>query len=675
MLQEPQKTLEGEVARLSKELNEHNYRYYVLSTPSISDTDYDALFQQLKAIETQYPELKLPDSPTQRVGSAPSKEFKQVHHRIPMLSLDNVFSIEDLRAFYRRLKERVLSSFNGDDFTIVAEPKLDGVAVSLLYVDGVLQYGATRGDGQTGEDITSNVKTITNIPLRLLGNDYPKELEVRGEIFMPKLVFDELNAKAVSEGGKAFVNPRNAASGSLRQLDSRVTASRRLSMNAYSVGFYSDDVVFSSHFESLKALSCFGFVVNPLIEQFDDDEALIDYVERMSVKRAELDYEIDGLVFKVNSFEQQKVLGFVSRAPRWATAYKFPAEEASTILQSVEFQVGRTGAITPVARLKPVFVGGVTVSNATLHNMDEIKRLGIRVGDIVAIQRAGDVIPKVSRRLSSGERASVISLPESCPVCDSPIEQDGSIARCTGALVCSAQLKESIKHFVSRKAFDIDGMGDKLVDQLVEKELIHSAADIFDLTAPNLVLLERMGQKSADNLVAAIETSKKISMARFIYALGIREVGETTAMTLARAIEDIHDLFSFTADRLEALSDIGPVVAGHVLAFTGNEDNRNQVNKLLSKGVWPEAVKEPDSVAVSVAAGKVFVLTGTLPNLSREELKEMLVDAGAKVSGAVSGKTDYLVAGDKAGSKLLKAEQLGVEILTEKQALELISRA
>jgi DNA ligase (NAD+) len=667
-------SLADEVAHLSAQLNEHNYRYYVLSAPSVSDADYDVLFQKLKAIEELHPELKRPDSPTQRVGSAPSNEFKQVQHRIPMLSLDNVFSTEDLRAFYARLKDKVAPE-EGGHFSVIAEPKLDGVAVSLLYVDGVLQYGATRGDGQTGEDITPNVKTISNIPLRLQGENIPRELEVRGEIFMSKAVFEELNGKAEKSGGKAFVNPRNAASGSLRQLDSRVTAARKLSMNAYSVGFYSDDISFKSHLESLRALGRFGFVVNPLIEEFKDANELVHYVESMSSKRSELDYEIDGLVFKVNGFAQQQALGFVSRAPRWATAYKFPAEEAETILQSVEFQVGRTGAITPVARLKPVFVGGVTVSNATLHNMDEIQRLGIRVGDTVAIQRAGDVIPKVSRRIASGACSEDIFLPNTCPVCHSPVEQDGSIARCTGALVCSAQLKESIKHFVSRKAFDIDGMGDKLVDQLVEKEFIRSAADIFDLTAPNLVLLERMGQKSADNLIAAIDASKEISLSRFIYALGIREVGETTALTLAQALDDIHDLFSFEAERLESLDDIGPIVAGHVLAFTGNEDNRVQVDKLLEKGVHPKPLKKQASKSDSPARGKVFVLTGTLPNFSRDELKTMLIDAGAKVSGSVSSKTDFLVAGEKAGSKLAKAEQLGIEILSEEQALELISQA
>lgn len=665
-------SLASEVARLSQVLNEHNYKYYVLSEPSVSDAEYDALFQKLKAIEEQYPELKLPESPTQRVGSAPSKEFHQIQHRIPMLSLDNVFSSEDLLAFYRRLREKVAMDEVGS-FSIVGEPKLDGVAVSLLYVDGVLQYGATRGDGQTGEDITANVKTIANIPLRLQDSGYPKELEVRGEIFMPKGVFKELNVKAENEGGKAFVNPRNAASGSLRQLDSRVTAGRKLSMNAYSMGYWSEDVEYSSHLESLHALRKLGFVVNPLIEELKDESSLLDYVDKLSDQRASLDYEIDGLVFKVNSFEQQKQLGFVSRAPRWATAYKFPAEEATTILESVEFQVGRTGAITPVARLKPVFVGGVTVSNATLHNMDEIARLGVQVGDVVAIQRAGDVIPKVARRVAPGETSSRISLPETCPVCHSPIEQDGSIARCTGALVCSAQLKESIKHFVSRKAFDIDGMGDKLVDQLVEKELIRSAADIFDLTAPNLVLLERMGQKSADNLIAAIEGAKKISMSRFIYALGIREVGETTAMTLARAISGIYDLFALDSQQLEELEDIGPVVAAHVLAFTGNQDNLAQVEKLLSKGVVPENVSTTSSGSNSQVVGKIFVLTGTLPNLGRDELKGMLIEAGAKVSGSVSSKTDYLVAGEKAGSKLAKAEQLGVEILTESEVLDLIS--
>lgn len=660
-------SIEREVARIRDELHQHNHRYYVLSQPSVSDAEYDALFRRLKEIESSHPELLSSDSPTQRVGAEPEKGFAQITHRIPMLSLDNAFSVDDVLNFYGRISEKLNQSPE-----LVAEPKLDGVAVSLLYVDGVLRYGATRGDGQTGEDITANVKTIRSIPLRLNGEGFPQELEVRGEIFMPKAVFEQLNSTAEELGGKVFVNPRNAASGSLRQLDSRITATRKLAMNAYSIGAMSDDYFVESHFDGLERLKSWGFHVNALIKVLDSESRIAGYVEELSRLRAELDYEIDGLVFKVNDLRQQRELGFVARAPRWAVAYKFPAEEVSTLLESVEFQVGRTGAITPVARLNPVFVGGVTVSNATLHNMDEIKRLGVHVGDEVVVQRAGDVIPKIVRQARRGDNPKSIELPQSCPDCSSPIEQDGSIARCTGTLVCPAQLKESIKHFVSRKAFDIDGLGDKLVDQLVAKELVIKPSDIFDLTVPNLVLLERMGQKSAENLVSAIESSKSISLSRFIYALGIREVGEATALTIARAAKDVMGVFDLNSEELEKLDDIGPIVAAHVVAFTSNRENLEQIERLLAKGVNPAPETASTTEQSSALEGKSFVLTGTLPNYTRDELKALLIGAGAKVVGSVSSKTDYLVAGEKAGSKLSKAQQLKVAVIDEAQALELI---
>ena len=660
-------SLEQEVARIRRELHEHNHKYYVLSQPSVSDAEYDFLFQRLREIESSNPDLLSHDSPTQRVGAEPAKGFSQITHRFPMLSLDNAFSVDDLLGFYDRVTEKL-----NEPLELVAEPKLDGVAVSLFYLDGVLQYGATRGDGQTGEDITANVKTIRSIPLKLNGDHSPRELEVRGEIFMPKAVFEKLNLEAEAQGGKVLVNPRNAASGSLRQLDSRITASRQLSMNAYSIGTVSADVPLTKHFDGLGLLKEWGFHVNALIEVLAAKSSIASYVEHMSQARAGLGYEIDGLVFKVNSLQQQRELGFVARAPRWAIAYKFPAEEVSTLLESVEFQVGRTGAITPVARLKPVFVGGVTVSNATLHNMDEIKRLGIQVGDEVVVQRAGDVIPKIVRRARSGDSPKPIRLPEQCPDCASPVEQDGSIARCTGTLVCPAQLKESIKHFVSRKAFDIDGLGDKLVDQLVAKELVVKPSDIFDLTVPNLVLLERMGKKSAENLVAAIKSSKSISLSRFIYALGIREVGEATALTIAKAVKDVKGVFDLSAEQLEDLEDIGPIVAAHVVAFTSNQENLEQVDSLLVKGVEPAPEKPTNSEGEAKLEGKSFVLTGTLPNYARDDLKALLIGAGGKVSGSVSSKTDFLVAGEKAGSKLTKAQQLGITILDEAQALALI---
>ncbi len=658
-----------EVEELCALLNEHNYRYYVLDAPLISDAEYDHLFQRLKSLEVEYPHLKALDSPTQRVGAAPSSDFSQIKHRIPMLSLDNAFSEEELGDFYSRIVSRA-----GEPVVkFVGEPKLDGIAVSLSYKNGVLEYGATRGDGQTGEDITTNVKTVRSIPLRLKGDDVPAEVEVRGEIFMPLKAFDAINVEADKTGSKRFVNPRNAAAGSLRQLDSRVTAQRGLVMNAYALGYVSDLEV-KTHYEAMLQLKEWGFLVNTNIALLEGLDDVLSYRERLAKLREHLDYEIDGIVFKVDSLGLQQKLGFVSRAPRWAIAYKFPAQEASTVLRSVDFQVGRTGAVTPVARLEPVFVGGVTVSNATLHNMDEIRRLGVRIGDKVVIQRAGDVIPKISRIVieQRPKETYEILLPKSCPVCESDIETDGSIARCTGSLVCSAQVKESIKHFVSRKALDIDGFGDKLVEQLVDKELLERASDIFRLKRSDLLLLERMGEKSADNLLGAIESAKNVPLHRLIYALGIREVGETTAKTLALSLGSILELFDIAESELLALDDVGPIVAAHVLAFTGNAENFSLIEEMLAQGLNVEIPVQDNNQAKSLS-GRTFVITGTLPTMGRDEMKHLLEGAGAKVSGSISKNTSYLVAGEKAGSKLAKAQSLGVQILDEVAALALIS--
>jgi DNA ligase (NAD+) len=664
-----EQSLKLEIEDLTASLEEHNYRYYVLDDPLISDAEYDQLFQRLKLIEDQNPHLRSAYSPTQRVGAAPSSEFSQIKHRLPMLSLDNAFSEEELREFYAR----TLSRAEAQSVTFVGEPKLDGIAVSLSYKDGVLLYGATRGDGETGEDITANVKTVRSIPLRLKGSDIPSEVEVRGEIFMPLNAFKSINLEAEKKGSKQFVNPRNAAAGSLRQLDSRITAQRGLVMNAYALGYISNSTL-NSHFEAMQQLKRWGFLINENISLLSELDEVLAYRARLADLRDQLDYDIDGIVFKVDDLSLQQKLGFVSRAPRWAIAYKFPAQEAITILRGVDFQVGRTGAVTPVARLEPVFVGGVTVSNATLHNMDEIQRLGVRIGDNVVIQRAGDVIPKVSRVIRENRPVNTfaITLPESCPVCHSDIEIDGSIARCTGRLVCSSQVKESIKHFVSRKALDIDGFGDKLVEQLVDKELLTKASDVFRLKLNDLVLLERMAEKSAQNLLDAIEAAKHVPLHRLIYALGIREVGETTAKTLANSLSSIDELFSVTEAHLLALDDVGPIVANHVLAFIGNTENFELVQEMLAQGL---DVKAPKTLSESEGSliGLTFVITGTLPNMGRDDMKRLLESAGAKVSGSVSKKTSYLVAGENAGSKLEKAQALGVRVIDEAGALGLVS--
>ena len=669
-MNESQSELTALLLSLKNQLNQHNYSYYVLDDPSIPDAEYDRLFCQLQEIEKTYPDLITSDSPTQRVGAAPLGKFKQIKHKLPMLSLSNAFNDEDITNFEVRLQDRLQSI---DHLEFVAEPKLDGVAVSLFYKNGQLLYGATRGDGEVGEDITHNVRTIKSIPLILIGKDYPSILEVRGEIFMPKSSFESLNTKAVELGDKPFVNPRNAAAGSLRQLDSKVTASRSLRMCAYSIGFTEGSALPDTHYEMLCKLSEWGLATNKEMAIVNGANGCSQYYQSLSMRRDDLSYEIDGIVFKVNNFKLQNELGFVSRSPRWAIAYKFPAQEEITTLLSVDFQVGRTGALTPVARLEPVFVGGVTVSNATLHNMDEINRLGVCVGDQVIIRRAGDVIPKIVKVVSEKRTLNPeqIILPKECPICGSPVEtlEGEAVARCTGNLVCSAQLKESIKHFASRKAMDIDGLGHKLIDQLVEKELVQNVADLFRLKVNDLALLERMASKSANNLIKAIESAKETSLTKFIFSLGIREVGETTAALLSKKFESIESLSNTDVQTLESLQDIGPIMANNIFCFFSATENIEKIKELVSLGITFQNVEQGTSAELD---GLTFVLTGTLPSMSRDEMKAHLRDQGAKISGSVSKNTSYLIAGESAGSKLKKAVNLGVKILSEEEALALM---
>lgn len=663
----------GEVERLRAEIDTHNYSYYVKDAPTIPDAEYDRLFRRLQELETAHPELIAPDSPTQRVGAAPLPAFEEVRHHVPMLSLGNAFTEEELYAFDKRIRDRLKT-----DATIeyAVEPKLDGLAVSLLYEDGKLVRGATRGDGYTGENITQNIRTIKSVPLRLQG-DYPKVLEVRGEVFMSKAGFEKMNAEARERGAKVFANPRNAAAGSLRQLDSRITASRPLEIYCYSMGRIDGAEAPATQSEMLAALKRWGLRVNPESKVVQGAEGCWRYYQDIGRKRDRLPYEIDGVVYKVNSLKLQEQLGFVSRAPRWAIAHKFPAQEELTTLQAVEFQVGRTGALTPVARLTPVSVGGVTVSNATLHNMDEIERKDVRVGDTVIVRRAGDVIPEVVSVVLERrpKKTRKISLPEKCPVCGSDIvrAEGEAVARCTGGLYCPAQRKEAIKHFASRKALDIEGLGDKLVDQLVEQNHIKHIDDLFSLTQEQLSALERMGDKSAANLIAALEKSKATTLPRFIYALGIREVGEATAVSLANHFGDLQALMKADAEALQAVPDVGPVVAEHVATFFEQAHNREIIDKLIKAGVhWPK-IKKTASAAVKPLDGKTYVLTGTLSAMTREEAKEKLQLLGAKVAGSVSKNTTAVIAGENPGSKLAKAEALGVPVLDETELMKLLS--
>lgn len=654
------------VQSLREQLEHHNYQYYVLDAPEIPDAEYDRMMRELQELETEFPALITAESPSQRVGAGPLKSFESVRHELPMLSLDNVFNEEELRAFDKRVRDRLKSD---DPIEYVCEPKYDGIAVNLLYENGTLVRGATRGDGTTGEDITQNVRTLHSVPLKLRNQgQHPSRLEVRGEIYMPKSGFEKLNDQAREQGSKGFVNPRNAAAGSLRQLDPQITARRPLVLCAYGVGVMEGGQPPDCHSQLLEQLAAWGFRTSLETTVVTGVEGCLDSYHSLGERRASLSYDIDGIVFKVNSIQLQQSLGFVSRAPRWAVAHKFPAQEEMTLLRDVEFQVGRTGAVTPVARLEPVFVGGVTVSNATLHNQDEIQRLDVRIGDTVVVRRAGDVIPQIVSVVETRrpDTARAIVFPRECPVCGSPVEKVGEEAalRCTGGLVCAAQRKEAIKHFASRHAMDIDGLGDKLVEQLVDCELIHSVADLYLLTGEQLAGLDRMGPKSAENLVKALESSKSTSLARFIFALGIREVGQVTASNLAQEFGDLPNLMQANAERLQQVADVGPVVAHFVAEFFTQDENRQVIESLLAAGVhWPSVEKRDD--ATLPLAGKTFVLTGSLENLSRDQAKERLQSLGAKVAGSVSAKTDCVVAGPGAGSKLAKAESLGIEIWDE----------
>lgn len=656
---------------LRQQIREHDYAYYVLNAPTIPDSEYDRLFQALQALEQTHPELITSDSPTQRVGASPSSKFETIEHQLPMLSLGNVFDDEQFEQFYRRIE-------GGEQSFFVCEPKFDGLAVSLIYRYGTLDVAATRGDGLQGEAITSNIKTIPTIPLRLRGADDIPLIEIRGEVYMPKRGFETLNQRLAAQGMKTFVNPRNAASGSLRQLDSRVTAERPLAIYCYGFGAVEGFALTDSHYQQLMQIKQLGLPVCPLVHRTQGMQGCLDCYQALLNKRDTLPYEIDGMVIKVDSIARQQQLGFVARAPRWAIAYKFPAQEALSQVIAVDFQVGRTGALTPVARLKPTFVGGVTVSNATLHNMDEIERKDIQIGDVVIIRRAGDVIPEVVAAVKEQRTETMpITLPDACPVCQSLVEriEGEAVARCSGGLFCRAQLVQAIIHFVSRKAMDIDGLGAKFVEKLVEEGLVNSVADLYYLQADSLLSMERMGQKSVDNLLSAIEASKQPTLAKFIYALGIREVGEATARNLAMHYKTLDAIKHAGETSLLAIPDIGPTVAKHILTFFSETHNLAVIEKLLQAGI---RIKEERTPVVSLQEhpfqGKRIVLTGTLTQLAREEAKEKLLALGATVSGSVSSKTDLVIAGENAGSKLEKAQTLSVPVINEARFMALLEQ-
>ena len=660
-----------EVLTLRAQLQRWAEAYFELDAPVVPDADYDQAMRRLETLEREFPSLATPDSPTQRVGSAPLSEFESVEHRLPMLSLDNAFSAEDLSDFHRRVTERLGSA----EVSYCCEPKLDGAAVSIVYESGVLVLAATRGDGATGENITSNVRTIRNVPLVLKGENVPQYLEVRGEVVIPRDAFERMNAQARDADDKVFVNPRNAAAGSLRQLDSRITAKRPLAFTAYSVGAVEGELP-ASHDAILQTLGDFGLPISDYMETVEGVEACEGYYQSLAAQRDALPFDIDGIVFKVNGLAEQERLGFVSRAPRWAIARKFPAQEVSTQLLGVDFQVGRTGAITPVARLEPVFVGGVTVSNATLHNADEIARLGVQVGDTVVVRRAGDVIPQiVSVAESVGSSTAsrrAIDFPDRCPDCGSNVVriEGEAVMRCVGGMSCAAQLKAVIRHFSSRKAMDIEGLGDKLIDQLVDDVLVSSVADVFRLTKEQLAALDRMGDKSSENLLASIEKAKTTSLPRFIYALGIREVGEATARALAQHFLSLDELLAAPADVLEGVDDVGPVVARHICEFAHDERNRQSISDLLASGVnWP-------SVSVvsgeGPLAGTTWVVTGKLESMGRDDAEQRLRALGAKTASSVSAKTSTVLAGPGAGSKRKKAESLGISIMDEGEWLVML---
>lgn len=664
--------IQTEMDQLTHTINQHNIRYYVDDAPSIPDAEYDRLIKRLTELEQEYPQFKSVDSPTQRVGGMALQKFAQITHLKPMLSLDNAFEQADFAAFNKRITDKV------DSVDYVCEPKLDGLAVSITYRLGLFERAATRGDGSVGEDITENVRTIRSIPLKLRGEGFPDLVEVRGEVFMPKAAFEALNQRQISKGDKVFVNPRNAAAGSLRQLDSKITAARALGFYAYALGVVEGESqpMQTTHFGQLTQLKQWGIPVSNEVKVTESLEQVYAYYADIMARRTALEYEIDGVVIKVNDIAKQQTLGFVAKAPRWAIAYKFPAQEEMTLLESVDFQVGRTGAVTPVARLKPIFVGGVTVSNATLHNADEIARLGVKIGDTVIIRRAGDVIPQIVAIVPEQrpDDARDIVFPLHCPVCQSIVErlEGEAVARCSGGLFCEAQRKEAIKHFASRKALNIDGMGDKIVEQLIDKELVKTPADLFTLTASAVTMLDRMAMKSATNIVAAIKDAKTTTLARFLYSLGIREVGEATAANLAQHFADFELIRSASVEQLLEVADVGDIVAKHIRQFFAQPHNIEVIQQLLAAGItWP-FIEQADESQLSLK-GQTWVLTGTLTQLNRNDAKAQLQALGAKVAGSVSKNTDCVVAGEAAGSKLAKAQELGVKVIDEQGLLDLLN--
>ncbi len=662
-------------AELRAQLKQHDYRYYVLDDPSVPDAEYDRLMRELRALEATHPELVTADSPTQRVAGAASAAFGEVVHQVPMLSLDNAFSEEEVRAFDRRLHERLEAA---GDLDYVAEPKLDGLAITVIYRGGALERAATRGDGVTGEEVTANVRTVRRVPHRLHA-PAPRLIEVRGEVFMPLKGFARMNARARERGEKVFVNPRNAAAGSLRQLDPAISAARPLDAFFYGLGVLEGAPYPDGQAQLLALLRRLGLPVSPDAQRVHGVAGCLEYYREMGARRAALPYQIDGVVYKLDSRADQERAGFVSRAPRWAIAHKFPAEEALTVVRDIEFNVGRTGALTPIARLEPVFVGGVTVSNVTLHNIDEVQRKDVRVGDTVTVRRAGDVIPElVSVILAKRPQPAppAVQLPERCPVCGSRVLRVAgeAVARCTGGFTCRAQRQEALRHFASRRALDIEGLGDKVIEQLIERELVRSPADIYGLTAAQLAGLERMGEKSAANLVAAIGRSRRTTLPRLLYALGIREVGEATALALARHFGTLEALMAASEEQIQQVEDVGPVVAAQVAAFFASKDHRSVIKQLRNKGVeWPEVQGAPPGAAGAPLAGKIFVLTGTLSRMTREEAQAALTARGARVAGSVSKKTHFVVAGSDAGSKLARAHELGIEVLDEQQLAKLLA--
>jgi DNA ligase (NAD+) len=670
------KTIQQRAIQLRDILNEHNYYYYVLDEPKILDSEYDQFMQELQAFEKEYPELITSDSPTQRVGAEPLSTFAQVIHTLPMLSLNNAFNEEEVYDFEKRIRER-LGLETEAKLEYVAEPKLDGLAISLRYENGLLVKAATRGDGSRGEDVTQNAKTIRAIPLNLRGDDYPQVLEVRGEVFMPKEGFAKLNRQQAERGEKIFANPRNAAAGSLRQLDSRITATRPLAFLAYAVGVVEEGELPNRYNKILYVLQKWGLPIPIHLQVVHDIQGCLKYYHDILYHRDNLPFDIDGVVYKVNNLQQQQTLGFISRAPRWAIAHKLPAQEALTQVLAIDVQVGRTGALTPVARLAPIQVGGVTVTNATLHNQDEIERQDVRVGDTVIVCRAGDVIPDIVRVLPEKrpEGTQPFVLPTKCPVCQADVTrvEGEAVARCTGGLYCPAQRKQAVQHFASRRAMDIEGLGEKLVDQLINLELVKDIVDIYTLTHEQWANLERMGPKSAENIIKALEKSKSTTLAHFLYALGIREVGESTARALVQHFGKLDQIMQASSTDLQQVPDVGPIVAEHIVAFFQQPHNREIIQRLEKIGIhWPTT--EPVSATSQPFAGQTFVLTGSLIGLTRNEAKARLEILGAKVSGSVSKKTHWVVAGEKAGSKLDKAQALGVKIIDEAALLKLLEQ-